>query len=190
MILRLLSFSPTIVIISWIFYLLTDDLVSSIILSIPYIWLMTFTTYFVHELGHYLANLYYGVETVWFSIGDIKDPYNPVLMDYMEDGTRFTICLFAIEGFVLPSSSGHSRLSRFQIAMSYFAGPLADFILSLVLIPFMVLAYWFDSLLLFMMLLMICIISFLTGFMNLLPVFEDCDGTNILDQYRKWRSGE
>lgn len=92
-----------------------------------------------HELGHYLAARYFGVEVESFSIG-----FGPRLLGFKWKGTDFKICLLPMGGYVKMAGQGLFGVPggpndiqakpRWQRFIVYAAGPVFNFILAVALL--------------------------------------------------------
>lgn len=96
----------------------------------------------VHEYGHYLAMRFFGVQVLAFSIG-----FGPTLLSWRNRaGTEFKLAAIPLGGFVKPLDRRDSDVTPEQASMefsgkpawqrviTYFAGPLANLLLAMVLI--------------------------------------------------------
>lgn len=184
--LELIVFSMMWIAISAAFNSILNNLILSAAISLAYIWFTFTVTCLVHESGHYLVFRWYGVDVKCVSIGNEKCFFKRVLFEFYFHETLFKIYILPTGGYVLPFGYGWRRLTPFQDAMISFAGPFADFIFSMACLPLMIFSYYRCWELAFLMFSMLWFMNLLTAIVNLLPIFNGSDGSNIWKIIRSW----
>jgi len=94
---------------------------------------------FIHELGHFLVGRMCGIGVIRFSIG-----FGPKVLEFTRGGTKYSIAPLPLGGYVQFLGSYGNELedtahvkgksfneaSRFQRALTLFAGPFANILLA------------------------------------------------------------
>ena len=129
--------------------------------AIPFLFVLTVVVFF-HELGHFLVGRWCGVRVLTFSIG-----FGPELAAFVDrKGTRWRLAVFPLGGYVkffgdanaasVPDAEGASRMTEGERAISFFhkpvwkralivaAGPVANFILAIVIFAVLFATYGKD----------------------------------------------
>jgi membrane-associated protease RseP (regulator of RpoE activity) len=80
----------------------------------------------LHELGHMLCMLHYGVEVKEYSIG-----FGPLVTSFDFRDIQFSLRLIPLGGYVMPGSESILSATTWQIVTIYSAGIMMNFIVSL-----------------------------------------------------------
>jgi regulator of sigma E protease len=117
---------------------------------IPFLFVLTIVVFF-HELGHFLVGRWCGVKVLTFSIG-----FGPEIAGFVDrKGTRWRFAAFPLGGYVkffgdanaasAPDADGAARMTESERAVSFYhkpvlqralivaAGPIANFLLAIVI---------------------------------------------------------
>lgn len=82
----------------------------------------------IHEYGHFFFAKRYGVIPPKFSVG-----FGPEIMGFNHSGTRFSLSMIPLGGYVLFKEGTIELLPKWQKIKVYLAGPLANLLLCIVM---------------------------------------------------------